>query len=129
LETLASPDIVSWFRLESLEYFPTLGFHTPPPIKTSMTKEEETLFPLEPIPSSSKTQPIPVKTEIPPSYIPLSPKLHTVKTPSPPCSPRFHNPMAGANPPRNRMDAIVAARYAPLVLPQPMNALPCWRLP
>jgi hypothetical protein len=32
--------------------------------------------------------------------------------------------MAGANPPRNRMDAIVAARYAPLVLPQPMNALP-----
>jgi hypothetical protein len=32
--------------------------------------------------------------------------------------------MAGANLPRNRMDAIVAARYAPLVLPQPMNALP-----
>jgi ribonuclease HI len=32
--------------------------------------------------------------------------------------------MAGANPPRNRMDAIVAARYAPLILPQPMNALP-----
>jgi ribonuclease HI len=32
--------------------------------------------------------------------------------------------MAGANPPRNKMDAIVAARYAPLVLPQPMNALP-----
>jgi hypothetical protein len=32
--------------------------------------------------------------------------------------------MAGANPPRNRMDAIVAARYAPLILPHPMNALP-----
>jgi hypothetical protein len=32
--------------------------------------------------------------------------------------------MAGANPPRNRMDAIVAARYAPLVLPHPLNALP-----
>jgi hypothetical protein len=32
--------------------------------------------------------------------------------------------MAGANPPRNRMDSIVAARYAPLILPQPMNALP-----
>jgi hypothetical protein len=32
--------------------------------------------------------------------------------------------MAGVNPPQNRMDAIVAARYAPLVLPQPMNALP-----
>jgi hypothetical protein len=32
--------------------------------------------------------------------------------------------MEGANPPRNRMDAIVATRYAPLVLPQPLNALP-----
>jgi uncharacterized small protein (DUF1192 family) len=32
--------------------------------------------------------------------------------------------MAGANPPQNRMDAIVAARYAPLVLPHPMNPLP-----
>jgi hypothetical protein len=32
--------------------------------------------------------------------------------------------MAGANPPLNRMDAIVAARYAPLVLPQPMNPFP-----
>jgi hypothetical protein len=32
--------------------------------------------------------------------------------------------MAGANPPKNRMDAIVVARYAPLILPHPMNALP-----
>jgi hypothetical protein len=32
--------------------------------------------------------------------------------------------MAGANPPLNRMDAIVASRYAPLVLPQPANSLP-----
>jgi hypothetical protein len=32
--------------------------------------------------------------------------------------------MAGANPPRNRMDSIVVVRYAPLILPQPMNALP-----
>jgi len=32
--------------------------------------------------------------------------------------------MAGANPPPNIMDAIVDARYAPLVLPQPMNSLP-----
>jgi hypothetical protein len=32
--------------------------------------------------------------------------------------------MAGANPPRNRMDARVAARYSPLVLPHSMNALP-----
>jgi hypothetical protein len=32
--------------------------------------------------------------------------------------------MVGANPLRNRMDAIMDARYAPLVLPQPMNSLP-----
>jgi uncharacterized small protein (DUF1192 family) len=32
--------------------------------------------------------------------------------------------MAGANPPQKRMDAIVTARYAPLVLPHPMNPLP-----
>jgi ribonuclease HI len=32
--------------------------------------------------------------------------------------------MAGVNPPLNRMDAIVAARYAPLILPHPMNPLP-----
>jgi hypothetical protein len=46
------------------------------------------------------------------------------RTPSPPSSPPPNIPMAGANPPLNRMDAIVAARYAPLVLPHPMNPLP-----
>jgi hypothetical protein len=115
---------VKWFRLESLEDFPTLGFATPPPIKNLLAKEEETSSPLQPIPSSSKTQPSTVKTKIPPSYIPFSPKLHIVKSPSPPCSPGVHNPMAGANAPRNRMDSIVADRYAPLILPQPMNVLP-----
>jgi hypothetical protein len=127
-ETLVSPDIVKWFRLESLEDFPTLGFPTPPPIKVTETKKEETSFPLDPIPSSPKTQTLPLKTETSPSKFPLSPKIQTifatVKTPSPPCSPTVHNPMAGANIPRNRMDAIVAARYAPLILPQPMNSLP-----
>ena len=32
--------------------------------------------------------------------------------------------MAGPNRPPNRMDAIIAERYAPLILTQPMNALP-----
>jgi hypothetical protein len=32
--------------------------------------------------------------------------------------------MVGANPPGNIMDVIVVARYAPLVLPQPMNVVP-----
>jgi hypothetical protein len=31
--------------------------------------------------------------------------------------------MAGFNPPWNKMDVILDARYSPLVLPQPMNAL------
>jgi hypothetical protein len=46
------------------------------------------------------------------------------RTPSPPSSPPPNIPMAGANPPMNRMDAIVAARYAPLILPHPVNPLP-----
>jgi uncharacterized small protein (DUF1192 family) len=57
----------------------------------------------------------PVNTSVPSS---------PVHTPSPPSSPPHHIPMAGANPPQNRMDAIVAARYAPLILPQPLNPLP-----
>jgi hypothetical protein len=47
-----------------------------------------------------------------------------LRTPSPPSSPPPHIPMASANPPLNRMDAIVTARYAPLILPHPVNPLP-----
>jgi hypothetical protein len=115
---------VKWFRLESLEEFSTLGFVAPLPIKFFVAKEEETPSLLYPIPSSSKTQPFAVKNEIPPSYIPFSPKLHTVKSPSSPCLPAGQNPMEGANSPRNRIHTIVADRYAPLILPRPMNALP-----
>jgi hypothetical protein len=43
---------------------------------------------------------------------------------SPPGSPLAIITLVGANLPRNRIDAIVAARYSPLVLPQPMNTLP-----
>jgi hypothetical protein len=32
--------------------------------------------------------------------------------------------MASVNPPRNRMAKILAARYTPMFLPQPMNSLP-----
>jgi hypothetical protein len=105
-----------------------LGLPTPPPIKVIVTKEEETSFPLDPIPSSSKTQFFSLKTETYPSKISLSLKIQTafvaVKTPSPPCFPTIHNLMAGANLHRNRMDAIVVDRYSPLILPQPMNSLP-----
>jgi hypothetical protein len=56
----------------------------------------------------------------PRSSVPVSP----IRTPSPPNSPPSIIPMASAYPPRSRMDAIVATRYAPLVLSQPLNALP-----
>jgi hypothetical protein len=127
---------VSWFRIEILEDFPTLGSPSPPSLKIFVTKEEETSVPLEFPLSSSKTQTLLVKTETSPSYIPPYPKIHIIKTTtipiktqSPPYSPiiyntPLHNPMASANLPRNRMDAIVVARYAPLVKNQPMNALP-----
>jgi hypothetical protein len=32
--------------------------------------------------------------------------------------------MEGANPPRNKMVEILVVRYAPMVLPRPMNSLP-----
>jgi hypothetical protein len=79
-EVLASPDVVSWFRLEILEDFPTLGSPSPPSLKIVVTKEEETSVPWEFPPSSSNTQPLLVKTETSPSYIPPSPKIHIIKT-------------------------------------------------
>jgi hypothetical protein len=54
------------------------------------------------------------------SSVPASPVL----TPSSLGSPPPHIPMAGLNLARNRMDAIMATIYAPLVLPQAMNSLP-----
>ena len=68
-----------------------------------------------------------MKNEISPSNLPLSPKIKVavvpVKIQSPPCSPRVNNLTEGDNIPRNRMNSIVVARYAPLILPQPMNYL------
>jgi hypothetical protein len=89
------------------------GFTTPPLITTTPQRGppahssplDFSLFP----PSS------PVRTSFPSS---------PVHTPSPPSPPPFNIPMAGVNPPPNRMDAIVTARYAPLILPQPLNPLP-----
>jgi hypothetical protein len=89
------------------------GFTTPPLITTAPQRGppahssplDFSLFP----PSS------PVRTSFPSS---------PVHTPSPPSPPPFNIPMTGVNPPLNRMDAIVAARYAPLILPRPLNPLP-----
>jgi hypothetical protein len=117
LDTPVSPEVVQWFRPRTLEDFPTLGFTTPPPIRVTAFTEGETYVPSSPVALSPNTQLFPFS---PRNTVPVLP----VPTPSPPGSPQVHIPMAGANPPRNRMDAIVAARYAPLVFPQPLNALP-----
>jgi len=108
--TPVSPDIVKLFRPRSLEYFPTLGIPTPPPVKVVVSKEGETYFPLNPILFSSNTQLFPFYPRS------IDPVLQ-VQTPSPPGSPIIHILMEGDNPPRNIMDAIVAARYAHLILP------------
>jgi hypothetical protein len=98
--------------------------HTPLSIKTLAAKEVGTSSPSQTLPSSSKTPPFVVNTEISPLSFSPSPNLHTARSPSPACSPRIQNQMAVVNSTVNRMDAIVAARYDPPVLPQPMNALP-----
>jgi hypothetical protein len=54
-EVLSSPNVVSFFRHESLEYFPTLGSPSPPSLKLVVTKEEGNSVPLEFPPSSSNT--------------------------------------------------------------------------
>jgi hypothetical protein len=102
LVTPIPPQTVPWSRPRNLGDFPTPGFNTfntPPPITIATTV---------PTPSSA----------------PLSPTVSPVRTPSPPSSLPPNIPMAEANPPMTRMEAIIAARYAPLVLPQPLNALP-----
>jgi hypothetical protein len=116
LVTPISPKVSQWSRPRTLEDFPTLGFTTPCPI-IILSFKEETYTPSSPMTFSPNTQ----STLISPrGEVPLSP----VQTPYPPSSPPTINHMEGSNPPRNKMDSIVAARYAPLILPQLMNALP-----
>jgi hypothetical protein len=112
-----SPDIVQWVRPRTSKYFHTLGFTTPPPIRVVAVIEGETFVPSSPSSLSPNAQPFPFS---PRSTAPLSP----VQTPFPPGSPLVHVQMAVANPLRNMMVEILDAKYAPLVLPQPMNSLP-----
>jgi hypothetical protein len=116
-DTHVSPEVVSWFKPRTLEYFPTTGFTTPPPIRVVAFTERETFVPSSSVASSPN-----------PRLFPFCPRdtvlVCPVQTLTPLGSPPVRIPMASPNPPRNRMDAIVVARYAPLVLPQPLNALP-----
>jgi hypothetical protein len=102
--TPLSPKAVPWHRPVTLEDFPTSVQGGAPADWSSVACSlNHFLFPT-PLRDLSSITPL--------------------RTPSPPISPTPNIPMAGANPPLNRMDAIVAARYTPLVLPHPMNPLP-----
>ena len=89
------------------------GFTTPPLIATAAQRNPPAHS--GPLDFSLFSPSSPVRTSLPTS---------PVHTPSPPSSPPLNVPMVGSNPPHNRMDAIVAAKYSPLVLPHPMNPLP-----
>jgi hypothetical protein len=117
LVTPLSPEVVPWPRPRTTEDFPTPVFITPPPITVAATAEREASTDSSPVAFSLN---LPLFPFPPGSSVPVSP----VRTPSPPSSPPSNIPMAGENPPMTRMEAIIAARYAPLVLPQPLNALP-----
>jgi hypothetical protein len=92
---------------------PSGGFTTPPLI--TIVAQRKASVHSSPLDLSLFSPSSPMRTPSPTS---------PVHTPPPPSSPPLNVPMAGANPPQNRMDAIVTARYAPLLLPHPMNPLP-----
>jgi hypothetical protein len=103
LVTPLSSEAVPWRRPGTTEDFPT------PSQRGAPTDSNSLAFSLDPL-----LFPTPIRGSF--SAVPS-------RTPSPPRSPPLNIPMAGANPPMTRMEAIIAARYAPLVLPQPLNAL------
>jgi hypothetical protein len=117
LVTPLSPEVVPWRRPRTTEDFPTPSFTTPPLVTVVATAQREASADSSPLAFSLNPPLFPLP---PGSSFPVSP----IRAPSPPSSPPPNIPMAGENPPMTRMEAIIAARYAPLVLPQPLNALP-----
>jgi hypothetical protein len=104
LVTPLSPKAIPWRRLTTTEDFPTPSQRgTPADLSLIAFSLNHLLFPT----------PIRDSFSVTPS-----------RTPSPPNSPPPNIPMASDNPPLNKMDAIVASRYAPLILPQPTNPFP-----
>jgi hypothetical protein len=108
LVTPPSLEVVPQHRPQASE-----GFTTPPFIAT--TAQREASAHSGPLALSLFSQLSPPRASSPTS---------PVHIPSPPSSPLPNIPMAGVNPPMTRMEAIIVTRYAPLVLPQPLNALP-----
>jgi hypothetical protein len=117
LVTPLSPESVPWRRPRTTEYFATPSFTYPPLGTFAASTQREASAGLSPLPFSLDPLlfPIPLR-----SSSPVSP----FRDPYPPSSPPHNIPMARENPPMTRMEAIIATRYAPLVLPQPLNALP-----
>jgi hypothetical protein len=93
------------------------GFTTPP--LTTTAPQREPLAHSGPLDFSLFSPSSPVRTSFSSS---------PVGTPSPPSPPLLNILMAGVNPPPNRMDAIVAARYAPLIPSSAFEPSPFWRL-
>jgi hypothetical protein len=104
LVTPLSSEVVPWRRPRTVEDFPTPAQGGAPADLSSLA------FSLNPL-----LFPTPIKN---------SSLVSTFQVPSPLSSPLHNIHMAGANPPMIAMEAIIAARYAPLVLPQLLNALP-----
>jgi hypothetical protein len=99
-----------------VRYFTLEDFPTPPPIRVVVAIKGETYV-------TSITSCLSPNAQLfhfsPRSTDPVS----LVRTPSPLGSPPVITPMAGENPPRTRMEAIISSKYAHIVLPQPLNAL------
>jgi hypothetical protein len=117
LVTPLSHEAIPWFRPRTSEYFPTPGFTTPRPIIVVSFTEREIFAPSSPVDfyPNPLLFPFPHGSSVPVSH---------VQTPSPLGSPPNIIPMTGVNPPRNIMNSIVVARYAPLIFPQLMNVIP-----
>jgi len=49
LVTPLSHEVVPWYRTHTLEYFPTPGFITPPPVRVTDFAERESSFPSSPV--------------------------------------------------------------------------------
>jgi hypothetical protein len=117
LVTPLPPEFVPWRRPSKIEDFPTRNFTTPPLITIAATIQREAFADSSPSVFSLNPPlfPLPPRSSFPVSLI---------QAPSPPSSPLPNIPMAGENPPITIMEAIIAARYAPLLLPQPLNSIP-----
>jgi hypothetical protein len=97
---------------------PLPGGLTTPPLITTAAQRKPPVY-SGPLDFSLFSPSSPVRTSFPSS---------PVHTPSPPSSPPLNTPMAGVNPPPNRMDAIVAAQICSFDSSSAFEPSPCWRL-